>query len=220
MHTTIRIAVVGGHPVIRGVIRLACQEAPDLELVVETDRIDGASESVRLAEPHVAVIDLEMPDGDGLMVLRDLRQRGFPGRTLVLTDRTDGASVIEALRHGADGYLVKAHGLRTVASAIRRTVAGERLLEGELEAGAMREIGRFATRARERSEVEAAITAREHEVLLQLADGLTMQQIGRRLAISPRTVETHVAKIYRKLGVRTRVQAVARAASLGLIDLR
>ena len=76
-------------------------------------------------------------------------------------------------------------------------------------------LGRFAKQAREGSEMSARLTPREREILVMVSDGLTMQQIGRRLAISPRTVETHVAKLYRKLGVRTRVQAVSRAAISG-----
>ena len=80
-------------------------------------------------------------------------------------------------------------------------------------------LGAFARQAREGSEVQATLTPREHQILVLVSDGLTMQQVASRLGISPRTVETHVAKLYRKLGVRTRVQAVSRAAQLGLIDL-
>ena len=80
-------------------------------------------------------------------------------------------------------------------------------------------LGSFARKAREGSEMEASLTPREQEILVMVSDGFTMQQVGRRLGISPRTVETHVAKLYRKLGVRTRVQAVSRAAQLGLIEL-
>ena len=214
------VAVLGGHPVVRGVVALACREAPDLELVSESDRSAGSVEAILLAHPDVAVIDLDMPDGGGIWTLRELRERGFAGLVLVLTDRTDGASVLEALRHGADGCLATAAGLRGIASVIRRLAAGERLVDPELERAAMDQLGRFATLARESSQAAATLTNREHQVLALLADGHTMRQMGRRLGISPRTVERHVAALYRKLEVHSRVQAVTRAAALDLIDLR
>ena len=89
----------------------------------------------------------------------------------------------------------------------------------ELERTLVDELGRLARQARERSSVGSAITRREREILVLLADGFTTRQVGRRLGISPRTVETHVAKLYRKLAVSTRLQALARAASLGIIQL-
>ena len=89
----------------------------------------------------------------------------------------------------------------------------------DLEQAAVMALGSFARKAREGSEMEASLTPREQEILVMVSDGFTMQQVGTRLGISPRTVETHVAKLYRKLGVRTRVQAVSRAAQLGLIEL-
>ena len=82
------------------------------------------------------------------------------------------------------------------------------------------ELGAYIQRSRDGAEVDQHITWRQREILGLLADGFTISQIGRRLAISPRTVETHVANLYRKLSVRTRLQAIARAASLGIIDLR
>jgi len=136
----------------------------------------------------------------------------------VLTDRSDGAAVLQALRLGARGYVRKAAGLMDVGAAVRLVADGGRAIEPELEQAAVMALGRFAQQAREGSEAQAALTPRELEILVMVSHGLTMRQIGRRLDISPRTVETHVAKLYRKLGVRTRVQAVARAAQLGLID--
>jgi DNA-binding NarL/FixJ family response regulator len=88
-----------------------------------------------------------------------------------------------------------------------------------LEQDAVLALGRMARRAREGEEVAAGLTSRERQVLELLSDGHTMRQIATRLGISPRTVETHVAKLYRKLGVSTRVQAVSRAATLGLVEL-
>lgn len=216
---TIRVAVVGGHPMILGVVRLACREASDLELVREMDNSDVVSAAVSEMDPDVVIVDLDMPDGDGLSILRGLQGERFTGRVLVLTDRAQGALVLEALRLGADGYLTKAHGLGGIAAAVRRVFDGDRLIDPRLEDAALQQLGRFATQARERSEAEAALTPREREVLVLLADGHTLQQIARRLGISPRTVETHVANLYRRLDVRTRVQAVTRAAKLGLIDL-
>ena len=88
-----------------------------------------------------------------------------------------------------------------------------------LERDAIRSLGDMARRAREGADVAARLTRRERQVLELLGEGLTIGQIASKLGISPRTVETHVAKLYRKLGVRTRVQAISRAATLGLVDL-
>lgn len=215
-----RVVVVGGHPVILGLVRLACEGQPDLEVVGEADAGTAVPEVVVPGAADVLVLDLELPDMDGLEVLRRLRRDGWEGAVLVLSERTDGTTVLEAMRRGADGYLTKADGLRDIGSSIRTVAAGGRVVDAWLEEAAVLELGRFARQVREGAEVVGTLTVRERQILELLSEGLTTQQIGRRLGISPRTVETHVSKLYRKLEVRTRVQAVARAASLGLIEFR
>lgn len=216
----VRVVIVGGHPVILGVVRLACEGHPDLMVAGEADSGAGALEVAVAGTADVLVLDLELPDADGLRVLPSLRVGGFAAPILVLSDRTDGATVLAAMRGGADGYLTKAEGLRHVGSAILSVAAGTRVVDPVLEQAAVFELGRFARQAREGAEVVGSLTGRERQILELLSEGLTMQQIGRRLGISPRTVETHVSKLYRKLEVRTRVQAVSRAAALGLIEFR
>ena len=215
----IRVLVIGGHPVIRGVVRLACESLEGFELERELSSVGEGMALTPDGFPDLLVLDLDLPDGDGLELLTALRERGYTGRLLVLSDRHDGATVLGALRSDADGYLTKSEGLRGLSEAMERIAAGERVISPELQQLAVAELGRFARRAREGAQAQSVLTPRELEVLALLADGLTMQQIGRRLGISPRTVETHVSKLYRKLDVRSRVQAVSKAASLGLIDL-
>jgi DNA-binding NarL/FixJ family response regulator len=216
----IRVLVVDAHPVIRGVARLACEGTEDLELVAEAAEAGEALNAVTALSPHVVVLDLDLPGDGGRDTLARLKEAHYPGRVLALSERSDGAAVLDALKLGVQSYLLKGTALRTLADAVRRTAAGERLIDPDLEQGAVLELGRFARKAREGSETAALLTVREQQILEHISEGLTMHQIGTRLGISPRTVETHVAKLYRKLGVRTRVQAVARAATLGLIDLR
>jgi DNA-binding NarL/FixJ family response regulator len=220
MAASTSVLIVGGHPVILGVVRLACEAMPDVRVVAEVDNATDAVSTASTLAPDIAVVDLDLPDVDGGSLLRALRSSGFGGRVVAVAERTDGPTVLDAMRHGVDAYLVKPDGLRRIGDAIRRVRDGERVIDPTLEQTAVLELGRFARQARESSEVVGSLTSREREILELLADGLTMQQIGRRLSISPRTVETHVAKLYRKLGVRTRVQAIARAASLGVIELR
>jgi two-component system nitrate/nitrite response regulator NarL len=215
-----RVLVVGGHPVILGVVRLACEALSDVEITQEVDRGVDAIDAAASIAPDIAVIDLDLPDMDGVDLLRALRAGGYGGHLIVVSERTDGSAVLEAMRVGVDAYLVKPDGLRKIGDAIRRVRDGERVVDPALEQAAVLELGRFARQARESSAVVASLTPREREVLELLAEGLTMQQIGRRLTISPRTVETHVAKLYRKLEVRSRVQAIAKAASLGLLEIR
>jgi DNA-binding NarL/FixJ family response regulator len=215
-----RVLVVGGHPVILGVVRLACDALPDVTIVDEVDNAPDAVAAAASLAPDIAVVDLDLPDVGGPDLLRALRASGFGGKVVAVAERSDGATVLDAMRQDVDAYLVKPDGLRRVGDAIRRVQEGERVIDPALEQAAVLELGRFARQARESSEVVGSLTPREREILELLAEGLTMGQIGRRLSISPRTVETHVAKLYRKLEVRTRVQAIAKAASLGLIQLR
>jgi two-component system, NarL family, response regulator DevR len=217
MGDTVRAVVVATHRTVRAVIEAACREA-GVTVVDRAETAAAATEACRSARPDLLVLDLELPDADGFRVLADLDD-DRPRAVLVLADRADGDLVLRALRLGAHGYVTKAEGLRDLTATIRRVLAGERVMTPALEKDAMEALGRMARRAREGADVEAGLTRRERQVLELLGEGMTIGQIASRLGISPRTVETHVAKLYRKLGVRTRVQAISRAATLGLVDL-
>jgi DNA-binding NarL/FixJ family response regulator len=216
--TEVRAVVAAAHPVVRSVIDLACREA-DVTVIAKVETALATIEACRARTPDLLVLDLELPDADGFRVLGDLGDQDRPESVLVLSDRADGDLVLRALRLGVRGYVTKAEGLRGLSNTIRRVLAGERVIAPGLEQDAVLALGRFARRAREGAEVAADLTSREQQVLELLSEGHTMRQIATRLSISPRTVETHVAKLYRKLGVRTRVQAVSRAATLGLVEL-
>ena len=217
MDSLVRAVVAAGHPTVRGVIDLACRDA-GVSVVASVSTARAAIEACLADTPALLVLDLDLPDADGFHVLAEL-EATMPESVLVLSDRADGDLVLRVLRLGARGFVTKAEGLRGLAGTIRRVLAGERVIAPGLEQDAVLALGRFAKRAREGAEVAAELTARERQVLELLSDGRTMRQIATRLGISPRTVETHVAKVYRKLGVRTRVQAVSRAATLGLVEL-
>jgi DNA-binding NarL/FixJ family response regulator len=212
--------VADAHPAVRGAVRLSCAGKDTLEVVAEAATAQALIESCRRTTPDAVVLDLDLPDGDGLDAIRTLREEGLASVIVVLTDRTDGSAVLTALRLGVNGYLVKASGLPTVGERLARALGGERVVSPELESVTISELGRMARRAREGSEISSRLTGRERQVLAFIGRGLTMRQVATRLGISPKTVETHAGRLYRKLGVRTRVQAVARAASLGLIELR
>jgi DNA-binding NarL/FixJ family response regulator len=214
----VHAVVAAGHPVVRSVIDIACREA-GVKVLAKVETASAAIDACRSRRPELLVLDLELPDADGFRVLSDLDDDDRPEAVLVLSDHAEGDLVLRALRLGARGYVTKADGLRDLSSTITRVLAGERVIAPGMEQGAVLALGRFARRAREGAEVAADLTPREQQVLELLSDGHTMRQIATRLGISPRTVETHVAKVYRKLGVRTRVQAVSRAATLGLVEL-
>ena len=215
-----RILVVEDHPVLRGVIRLACEHSTGLEVIGEVDDGEAALEACRADRPDVMVLDLKLPGRiQGLEVARTIRGEGLPVKILVLTGRTDDQAVFESVRAGVDGYLEKTAGVRFIADALQRVAQGERVFTPDQERGAMAELGRLARQSRLSSGLRATLTPRELEILERVSEGLTVKQVATRLGLSPRTVEAHIAKLYRKLGVRNRVQAISRASSLGLIEL-
>jgi DNA-binding NarL/FixJ family response regulator len=217
MSDAVRAVVVGAHPTVRRVVEIACHEAG----VIVVDASGTAAEATaacRSHGPELLVLDLDLPDADGFRVLADLGDLRPPS-ILVLAERADGDQVLRALRMGARGYLTKAGGLRDLGTTIRRVIAGERVMTPKLEKDAIGALGRMARHAREGADLAASLTTRQQQVLEFLSQGKTVSQIASRLGISPRTVETHVATLYRRLGVNTRVQAVSQAARLGLVDL-
>ena len=214
-----RVLVVDDHPILRNVVRMACEASPVLQVVGEASDGRRALEAHAELVPDVVVLDLVLPGVDGIEVARRIKAERRETRVLVLTGRTDGAAVLTSMRAGVDGFLVKTTGVRDIASAIERVARGERVFPSEQAQRAVQELGRLARSARQRFQAASIVTEREREVLQLLARGLTMQQAATRLGISPRTVESHVSKIYRKLDVDSRVQAISKAATLGLIEL-
>jgi DNA-binding NarL/FixJ family response regulator len=215
-----RVLIVEDHPVLRNVIRVACDSSDHLEVAGEASTGEEALEAYRTLAPDLVLLDLSLPDMDGLEVARRLRREApQPPRILVLTGRGEEETVFECIRAGVDGYLEKTAGVRFITVALERLAAGERLFTPEQERAAIEGLGRLARRAREASELGASVTPRELEVLRFLSRGLTMGQTAHRLGVSTRTVEAHVANVYRKLGVSNRVQALAKARDLRLIEL-
>ena len=219
-HAPARVLVIEDHPLLRSIIRIACEQTPGLEMVGELDNGSSALESCRELAPDVVLLDLSLPgELQGLDLARAIRSEGLPVRILVLTARTDEEALFESVIAGVEGYLEKTSGVRVISDALSRVARGERIFTQAQMRGAVVELSRLARQAREEAGAQPELSAREIEVLEHAARGFTVGQIARRLALSPRTVETHLRTAYRKLGVRNRVQALARASALGLIRI-
>jgi DNA-binding NarL/FixJ family response regulator len=215
-----RVLVVEDHPLLRSIIRIACEQTPGLEMVGELDDASSALEACRELAPDVILLDLSLPgEFQGLDLARAIRNEGLPVRILVLTARTDQEALFESVIIGVEGYLEKASGVRVIADALSRVAGGERVFTQAQMRGAVAELSRRARKAREETDAPPNLSPREIEVLEHAALGFTVGQIATRLVLSPRTVETHLGNAYRKLGVGNRVQALARASGLGLIRI-
>jgi len=171
-----------------------------------------AAVEAALAEvPEVAVLDIAMPDGDGLWATARLREAGLPTRVLVLTMSDDAESVFAALRAGATGYTVKGAGPDEVVAAVRAVARGEAIFGRGVAARMLSHFTRAATAG-----PFPQLTEREHEVLDLLARGFDNPAVARRLALSGKTVRNHVSNIIAKLQVVDRTAAIIRARDAGL----
>jgi DNA-binding NarL/FixJ family response regulator len=215
----VRVLVVDDHPMVRTMIAMACSQRKGISVVGEAG--DG-NEALRLAtdlKPDVIVLDLILPGMSGLDVAQKLAMDESTARILVVTATDDKSAVFEALRLGVSGYVEKTASVDEIADAIEAVARGELVFSKELERRAQVQLGEFARRARETARALARLTPRERQVLALLAEGSSTRQIAKRLGLSDRTIESHIGNIYEKLDVRTRVQALYRAAGLGLVDL-
>lgn len=207
-----RILLADDHELAREALRSVLSREPDLEVVGEAR--DGR-EAVALAQrlrPDLIVMDLRMPGLDGIAATRAARTALPATRVVVLTSLDQRTHVLEALRAGAQGYLLKGATRQEVLTTLRTVLAGEVHVQAELAGSLLGELAR--------GEAPAAhgLSVREVAVVRLMAQGRTNAAIGRELHLSVNTVKTHVAHILRKLDAADRAQAVARAAALGLLD--
>jgi len=216
MTTPKRILIADDHLIIRQGLRLILETEPDFELVGEA--ADGL-EAVRLAaelQPDVILMDLRMPGMDGLSAIERLHREQPHIAIVILTTYNEDELLVQGLRLGARGYLLKDTDRETLFNAIRAAARGEMLFSPEV-------IGRLLAKIEPDTQSSSApseaveLTLREREVLAAVARGERSKEIAVHLGISERTVKAHLASIYSKLGVDSRAAAIAIAAQRGLL---
>jgi DNA-binding NarL/FixJ family response regulator len=216
MKAMITIVLADDHPIVRQGLRALLAAEPDSTIVAEA--ADGVA-AVRLVEAHrptVLIVDLMMPGMNGLEVTRQVRALAHPPAVIILSMHADETYVLDALRSGAGAYVLKESDTMQLAQAVRAVAAGQRYLSPPLSE---RAIDAYLRQARASSfDALEMLTAREREILTLVAQGYTNTAIAARLAISPRTVETHRTNFMRKLELHSEAELVRFAAQRGLIS--
>jgi DNA-binding NarL/FixJ family response regulator len=214
----IRVLVADDQALVRGGFRSILETQPDIDVVGEAEDGQHAVEQAAVTRPDVVLMDIRMPRLDGITATSAILAGPAPPKVLILTTFDLDDYVYDALRAGASGFLLKSAPPRELADAIRTIADGDALLAPEIT---RRLIADYVARPRQSAAPQAVfdrLTPREAEVLLLIARGLSNQEIAARLYLSEPTVKTHVTRVFGKLGVRDRVQAVVLAYESGLVQ--
>lgn len=216
---SIRVAVVDDQALVRGGFALVLGHQDDIEVVAEAGTGIEAIEAAHAHRPDVILMDIRMPQMDGLEATRRILQdANWPARVLILTTFDPDEYVFKALRAGASGFVLKDIPPEQLVTAVRTVAAGGALLAPSIT---RRLISRFAQHLAHDTAVSSRLerlTSREREVLAVIAGGLNNTEISEKLFIGPATVKSHVSSILNKLGLRDRAQAVVFAYESGLAE--
>jgi DNA-binding NarL/FixJ family response regulator len=207
----ITLILADDHPVFASGLRAVFDAEPDMTVVSVSASGRDAVRAAIEHRPDVAVLDITMPDGDGLWVCGQLRAAGLATRVLILTMSDDEENVLAALRAGAYGYTLKGAGPDEIVAGVRAVARGEALFGAGIAARMLQHFGRSAT-----SLPFPQLTERETEVLALLASGKDNAGVAHRLGVSAKTVRNHVSNIITKLHVSDRSGAIIRARDAGL----
>jgi DNA-binding NarL/FixJ family response regulator len=213
---SIRVLIVDDQSLVRAGFRLVLENHSDFEVVGEASNGREAIHSARRLQPDVVLMDIRMPELDGIAATREITA-AHPARVLVLTTYDLDEYVYDALQAGASGFLLKDTPPAQLADGIRAVAAGEALLAPTVTRRLIEEFARVGATRRARPPELDELTARELEVLQLLARGLSNAEIAEALVVGDTTVKTHVTHVLTKLGLRDRVQAVVLAYESGLV---
>jgi len=210
MKAMTRVFLLDDHEIVRRGLRELLEQEPDLEIVGEAGTAEEALSRIPPTRPNVALLDVRLPDGDGVEVCREIRSAHPEIRCLMLTSFADDEALFSAIMAGASGYLLKQVKGNDLVDAIRRVGNGESLLDPSMTA---RVLDRIRSGADEEDEL-AALTEQERRVLDLIAEGLTNRQIAERMFLAEKTVKNYVSNLLAKLGMSRRSEAAAFAARL------
>jgi DNA-binding NarL/FixJ family response regulator len=213
----IRVAIADDQALVRGGFRLILDARPDIEVIGEAEDGEQAVDLVQKLVPDVLLLDVRMPNLDGIEATRQIVAAASPTRIIILTTFDLDDYVHDAIRAGASAFLLKDVRPADLVDAIRLVAAGNALLA---PTALTRLLERFSSPPHSREPDGArlqALTERELEILRLVAEGLSNAEIAARLVVSEATVKTHVSNLLRKLSVRDRVQAVITAYDTGLV---
>ncbi|MGE5764590.1 MAG: response regulator [Mycobacterium leprae] len=206
----IRVFLLDDHEIVRRGLRDLLEVEPDIEVVGEGGSAAEALARIPAVRPDVAVLDVRLPDGNGVEVCREVRSRLPDVRCLMLTSFADDEALFDAIMAGASGYVLKQIRGNELVDAVRAVAAGKSLLD----AGATARVLERLRHGEQRDERLAALTEQERRILELIGEGLTNRQIGQQLHLAEKTVKNYVSNLLAKLGMERRTQAAAYVARL------
>ncbi|ADE56550.1 MULTISPECIES: response regulator transcription factor [Aminobacterium] len=205
---TIRVVLADDHPLTRAGLSAYLQQENSIELVGEAEDGEKAWELIVDLKPDVALLDIRMPGEDGVSIARRIKEEKLPVIPVMLTSYDAHQYVVASLRAGARGFILKTSTPQDLIRAIQTVVQGGLYLDSEV-----------ATVVGDRELVPESLSAREREVLVLASKGLSSKEVAAELFISERTVQTHLASIYDKLGARNKTEALLLALKYGVVTL-
>ncbi len=212
----VRVLIVDDHPIFRAGMRMVLKDEPEVEIVGEGTNGQEALRKAAELQPDVLVLDVNLPDMNGLEVTKRLHASGASAKVLILTVHNDSQMIFSLLEAGASGYVLKDDTLEMLVPAIQAVAHGETWLSSRI---AKQVIRRALGEADAPPDSMPDLTPRELDVLQLLAQGLDNEAIARRLTLTMRTVQNHVSNLYGKLGVDSRAEAILFAIRRGLVDI-
>ncbi|MEU9759198.1 response regulator transcription factor [Streptomyces sp. NPDC047987] len=209
----IRVFLLDDHEVVRRGVQDLLDAEPDIEVVGDAGTADQALARGPALRPDVAILDVRLPDGDGITVCRELRSRMPELACLMLTSFDDDEALLDAIMAGAAGYVLKEIKGSDLVAAVRTLASGRSTLDPATTARLMNSLREEEFGAESaQDDALSGLSPREKDVLALIGDGLTNSQIGKRLYLSEKTVKNHISRLLAKLGVERRIQAAVLAA--------
>lgn len=213
-----RVLLADAQPLLRDAIRVSMEAEPDLDVVATAGDGIEAVEAARRERPHVVLVDVNLPNCDGIRAARTITTSLASVRVAMLAQREDCELLVKSIEAGARGFLTRSSPLPDLIDAVRRLGRGDVHIPESMLAGL---IERLVARARERVEVGerlSHLSQREREVVAMLAEGADNDDMARALVISPQTARSHVQRALRKLGVHSRLEAMVFVRNNELLD--
>jgi DNA-binding NarL/FixJ family response regulator len=207
---TVRVFLLDDHEIVRRGVRELLEAEDDLEVVGEAGTAEQALGRIPPTRPQVAILDVRLPDGNGVEVCREVRSRHPDVACIMLTSFSDDEALAQAILAGASGYLLKQIRGTDIVDAVRRVARGESLLDPALA----RQAAERLRSAPEEDERLARLTPQERRILVLISEGLTNRQIADEIHLAEKTVKNYVSNLLSKLGMERRTQAAVFAARL------